>query len=539
MKQSVGTGHEANFDVVVVGAGFAGLYALQKMRGLGLAVRCFEAADGVGGVWYWNRYPGARCDVESMNYSYSFSEALQQEWRWSERYASQPEIMEYANHVADRFDLRRDIHFGARVTSAHWNDSRRQWNIVTDTGEAVWASHCVMASGCLSLPRTPDFPGLRNFQGRWFHTGQWPHAQVDFSGQRVAVIGTGSSGIQCIPLIARQAKHMHVFQRTAPYSIPARNAPMDPEFERALKARYAQYRTEALSTPSGVVRDRQEAASVFDVPEEQRNSAFQRLWDKGGTSFTRAFGDVTANLEANAIAAEFVRKRIRATVHDPATARILASQDYPIGTKRLCLDTEYYETFNLAHVTLVDVRADPIVEVTACGIRTQGACHDFDSIVFATGYDAITGALMAIDIRGMDGQSLAQKWADGPSTYLGLMSAGFPNLYMVTGPGSPSVLSNMIVSIEQHVDFIAACVEQLHTFGMRSMEAEPQAEARWVAHVAEVAGRSLHGLANSWYLGANVPGKSRVFMPYVGGVHNYRRICQDALSDRMKGFRLR
>ncbi|HET8630203.1 MAG TPA: NAD(P)/FAD-dependent oxidoreductase [Thermomicrobiales bacterium] len=524
-------------DVVVVGAGLAGLYMLYRLRGLGFSARCFEAGDDVGGTWYWNRYPGARCDIESVAYSYSFSEELQQEWHWTERYAAQPEILRYVGHVADRFDLRRDILFATRVTAATFDEAARRWTIETDRGDRVSARYCVMATGCLSAAQVPQFPGPETFAGPWYHTGRWPHEGVDFTGLRVGVVGTGSSAIQSIPLIARQAAHLYVFQRTPNFSIPAHNAPLDPEYERWVKANYPERRRQERESRAGFIAERGDTPALAATPDE-RERAYEGRWRRGGLGFTSAFADLLTDRAANETAAEYVRAKIRAAVRDPAVAAALSPRDYPIGTKRLCLDTDYYATFNRDNVTLVDVRAAPIVAITPEGLRTRDAAYALDSIVFACGFDAMTGALLSIEIRGRGGCALRERWADGPRAYLGLMVAGFPNLFTVTGPGSPSVLSNMIVSIEQHVEWIADCLAYLRAHGLACIEATGAAEDAWVAHVAEAGSATLYPAANSWYMGANVPGKPRVFMPYIGGVGNYRRICDDVAARGYAGFAL-
>jgi cyclohexanone monooxygenase len=526
-----------SLDAVVVGAGFAGLYMLHRLRGLGLAVRVFEAGDDVGGTWYWNRYPGARCDVESLDYSYSFSDELQQEWRWTERYAAQPEILRYIHHVADRFDLRHDIQLRTRVTAAGWDEAAARWTVRTDRGDVVSARFCVMATGCLSVAQLPELPGLDEFRGCWYHTGSWPHAGVDFTGRRVGVIGTGSSAIQSIPIIATQAKHLYVFQRTPNFSIPARNAPLDPEVERKVKANYAEHRRLARESRIGFVVERREE-SALAVPPGERQREYERRWARGGLGFAATFPDLLTSREANETAAEFVRAKIRSVVRDPAVAGALTPRGYPVGTKRLCVDTGYYDTFNRDNVTLVDVRASPIETITPDGLKTRDRAYALDSIVFATGFDAMTGALLKIDLRGRGGRTLAAKWADGPRTYLGLAIAGFPNLFTVTGPGSPSVLSNMIVSIEQHVDWIADCITQLRARGGATIEATADAESTWIAHVNEVGNMTLYPLADSWYVGANVPGKPRVFMPYVGGVALYRQICDAVAARDYEGFEI-
>ncbi|QRK05688.1 NAD(P)/FAD-dependent oxidoreductase [Archangium violaceum] len=524
-------------DVVIVGAGFAGLYMLYRLRQLGLLVRVYEAGGGVGGTWFWNRYPGARCDIESMDYSYSFSHELEQEWKWTERYATQPEILRYLNHVADRFDLRRNIQFDTRVTSAVFDEATNRWAIQTDGGARVSARFCIMATGCLSAAKVPDFKGLETFEGRWYHTGRWPHEAVDFTGQRVGVIGTSSSGIQVIPLVAEQAAHLFVFQRTPSFSVPARNTPIDPAYESWMKANYAEYRRKARESRAGVVMDVNEK-SALDVSPEEREREYKARWEKGGTGFLGAFSDLRIRRESNETAAEFVRARIRETVRDPAVAEALMPRTYPLGTRRLCVDTHYYETFNRDNVTLVDVKQSPIEELTPKGLRTRSAEYELDIIVFATGFDAMTGALLNIDIRGRGNVTLRQKWADGPRTYLGLAIAGFPNLFTITGPGSPSVFSNTIVSIEQHVDWLTDCIAYLMDRRFKCIEATVEAEDGWVAHARELVERTLFPLADSWYIGANIPGKPRVFMPYVGGVGAYRKKCDAVAAHGYEGFTL-
>ena len=527
----------ASFDVVIVGAGFAGMYMLHRLRGLGLSAVVFETASGVGGTWYWNRYPGARCDVESMQYSYAFSPELQQEWRWSELFAGQPEILRYANHVAERLDLRRDMYFETRVTTAVFNVTDIQWDLRTDRGDQVRARFCVMATGCLSTARVPDFPGRESFRGKTYHTGHWPHEGVDFTGLRVGVIGTGSSAIQAIPVIAQQAAQLTVFQRTPNYSIPSRNGPMTPEYEARWKSDYPARRLQARTMRTGILNNLNDQ-SALEVSDAERQRIFQERWAEGGTSFMAAFNDLIFSQHANDTAAAFVRDRIREIVHDQATAELLAPKDYPIGTKRICVDTDYFETYNRPNVRLVDVRGTPISAITPDGVRVGDAQYEFDAIVFATGFDAMTGALANIDILGRDGAGLRDHWQDGPRTYLGLMSAGFPNLFMITGPGSPSVLSNMMVSIEQHVDWIAACMAHLRGQGLEVIEPTEEAEAGWVAHGAEVANGTLYPKAASWYMGANIPGKPRVFLPYIGGVGAYRTICDEIAANGYRGFRL-
>lgn len=526
----------AALDAVVVGAGFAGLYALHRLREGGFSSRVFEKADGVGGVWYWNRYPGARCDVESMQYSYSFSEELQQQWHWPERFAAQPDILAYAQHVAERFDLQRGITFGTTVTHVHFHDAKGLWEVNTDSGERVWARFCIMATGCLSATRMPQIDGIDDFQGRTFHTGAWPHESVDFAGQRVGVIGTGSSAIQAIPVLAQQAGQLLVFQRTANFSVPARNAPMDDTYERSWKDNYAALRQRARDdTTSGTVYEKS-SRKAHEVEPGERQCEYERRWQRGGVNFMHSFNDLMLDLRSNETAAEFVRSRIRATVQKPGVAELLVPRDHPIGAKRICVDTDYFDTFNRDNVTLVNLRAAPIERFTASGVQTADAHYPLDSIVFATGYDAMTGALLGMDIRGRAGQTLAQAWQAGPRTYLGLMVAGFPNLFTVTGPGSPSVLANMIFAIEQHVDWIVDCMSDLRSRGVALIEARQEAQDQWVDQVNTIAAGTVFLQANSWYVGANVPGKPRVFMPYAGGVVPYRQKCNEVVAQGYTGF---
>jgi cation diffusion facilitator CzcD-associated flavoprotein CzcO len=524
-------------DALIVGAGLAGVYMLHRLRALGLSARIYEAGSGVGGTWFWNCYPGARCDVESMDYSYSFSEELQQEWHWSERYAAQPEILAYINHVVDRFDLRRDIEFNTRVIEAVFDEAIGRWSISTDRGERVGAQFCIMATGCLSAAQMPRFPGLETFEGDRYHTGHWPHEGVDFTERRVAVIGTGSSAIQSIPIIAEQAAHLFVFQRTPNFAVPAHNAPLDPDYERQVKASYADFRRAQRESRLGfVVESREESALA--VAEQERQREYEKRWNRGGLGFGSTFADLLSDKAANDTAADFFRGKIRTIVRDPAIAETLTPKEYPIGTKRLCVDTNYYATFNRNNVTLVDLRKNPIEAITPHGVQTRDVHYPVDAIVFATGFDAMTGALLNIDIRGRTGRSLRQKWEAGPRTYLGIAVAGFPNLFMITGPGSPSVLSNMIVSIEQHVDWIADCIRYLRENGCGSIEAGVEAEDAWVNHVNAIGHMTLYPQANSWYMGANIPGKPRVFMPYIGGVAAYRQKCDEVAAKGYEGFEI-
>jgi cyclohexanone monooxygenase len=524
------------YDVVVVGAGFAGMYMLHRLRGLGFSARVYEQGGGVGGTWYWNRYPGARCDVESMQYSYSFSEELQQEWDWSERYAPQPEILNYANHVADRFDLRRDIQFDTRVERAAFDARAKCWSVTTSDGKTVEAQFIVLATGCLSNARKPDIKGLESFKGPVYHTGSWPHEDVDFTGLRVGLIGTGSSGIQSTPVIAEQARHLTVFQRTANFSIPARNAALTDEERNNVRKTYPEIRRFAREIARNGIFAEQPDRGALDDSDETRNGKYSARWERGGLTFMYVYNNLGLERSANDTAANFVRGKIAEIVKDPETAKLLQPNSHPIGTKRICIDTDYFATFNRPNVSLVDIKTNPIEEITASAVRVAGKDHEVDALVMATGFDAMTGSVAKIDISGPGGRTLNEKWAEGPKTYLGLMSAGFPNLFIITGPGSPSVLSNMIVSIEQHVDWIADCLVHMRRQGVATMEASGEAEDKWVAHVNEVAHGTLYPQANSWYMGANIPGKPRIFMPYIGGVGVYRRICNEVAAKGYEGF---
>jgi len=524
------------FDAIVVGAGLAGMYMLHRLRGLGMRAVVLEAGGDVGGTWYWNRYPGARCDVESVQYSYQFDAKLQQEWTWTERYAAQPEILAYANHVADRFGLRCDIRFDTRVKAAVFDEAEARWELETEEGTCFRARWCVMALGCLSAANLPDFEGRDSFEGPTYHTGHWPHEGVDLAGKRVAVIGTGSSAIQSIPILASEASHLTVFQRTANYSIPAHNRPLPPDFVAAVKADYPELRARARSMPSGIDLDYR-PLHALRTPEEERKAEFERRWAHGGLSFLGCFADLLFKEEANRTAADFVRAKIADIVDDPETVRLLAPTNI-IGCKRLCVDTGYYATFNRPNVQLVDVSERPIEAITPGGVRAHGREWPADAIVFATGFDAMTGALERIDIRGAGGRRLRDAWEEGPRTYLGLTVAGFPNLFTVTGPGSPSVLTNMLPSIEQHVDWIADCLAAMNERGARRMEAEPEAQDAWVEHASETASLSLRSTCSSWYIGANVPGKPRVFMPYIGGLPAYIEKCDAVAAAGYEGFRI-
>lgn len=524
-------------DAVVVGAGFAGLYMVHRLTTAGYSVAAFEAGGGVGGTWYWNRYPGARCDVESLEYSYSFDDALQQEWEWSERYASQPEILRYLEHVADRFDLRRHFQFDTRIESAIFDDDDQRWTVATSRTDHVSAQFLVMATGCLSSANLPHLPGLDEFAGEVFHTGRWPHEPVSFRGKRVGVIGTGSSGIQSIPVIAEEADALVVFQRTPNYSVPARNAPLDADEQQHVKADYASLRAANRQSMTGFgTRNPPPGASALVVDEHERQRDYEARWERGGLFFLGTYADVPFDARANETAAAFVRSKIHEIVRDPDTAARLTPAQV-IGCKRLCLDSGYFETFNRRNVRLVDIRTTPIEALTADGVVVDGELFELDCLVFATGFDAMTGALLAVDIRGRGGVSLRDAWAAGPRTYLGLGVPDFPNLFTITGPGSPSVLTNMVVSIEQHVEWITGCIDHLRSTGRRTIEATPAAADQWVAYVNSVADLTLFPTCNSWYLGANVPGKPRVFMP-LPGFQPYAATCDTVAANGYEGFML-
>ncbi|WP_349269499.1 cyclohexanone monooxygenase [Mycolicibacterium parafortuitum] len=524
-------------DAVVVGAGFAGLYALHKFRSQGLSVRVFEAAPEIGGTWYFNRYPGARCDVESVDYCYSFSEELQQEWTWTEKYATQAEILRYMNWVADRLDLRGGITFNTRVTSATLDEQSLRWTVVTDTGETVTARFVVMATGPLSAALTPAFPGLDTFAGEVYHTAHWPHEPVDFTGKRVAVIGTGSSGIQSIPLIAEQAEHLYVFQRTPNFSVPAGNRPLTAEEVAEIKANYAERRRLSWRSGGGSPHIAHPKLTM-EVSAEERRAAFERRWDLGGVLFSKTFSDQMIDEAANEEARKFYEEKVRAVIDDPALADLLIPNDHPIGTKRICTDTNYFQTFNRSNVTLVSVRNTPIESIDPTGITTSEAHYDIDALVLATGFDAMTGALDKIDIVGRDGRRLREDWADGPRTYLGLGVDGFPNLFLVSGPGAPAVLANMVLHAEAHIDWIADAIGFLDDHGYAALEATPESVDNWIAECNRRAEATLFPRANSWYMGANVPGKPRVFMLFIGGFAAYLDICAEVAAAGYKGFKI-
>jgi cation diffusion facilitator CzcD-associated flavoprotein CzcO len=526
-------------DALVIGAGFAGLYQLLCLRDrLGLLVKALEAGSGVGGTWYWNRYPGARCDSESHVYWYTFSPELMRDWEWSERYPGQPEILRYLNFVADRFDLKRDIHFNTRVVAAHYDEIANRWQVRAERGETYIVKFLITAVGCLSTANVPNFAGLADFKGDWYHTGRWPHQGVDFTGKRVGMIGTGSTGIQAAPVIAAAAAHLTVFQRTANYSVPARNAPLTPEFRQYIKQHPGEIRAVTRETLNGMMF-RIEQRLAVETTAEEREKIYEAAWERGGLQFRAAFQDMMISKAANDTAADFIKRKIRSIVKDPKTAAILSDIDHPYAAKRPPIDTDYFETYNRPNVTLVDLKAAPIERISSSGICTTQAEYPLDIIVFATGFDAMTGPLLRIDIRGRGGVTLKDVWEAGPRNYLGLQVAGFPNLFAITGPGSPSVLCNMPVAIEQHADWIADCIEYMRRKDLECIEARLDSMDAWVAEVNEAASKTLLPMAkHSWYLGANIPGKPRVFMPYAGGMVRYRQICSEVAEHGYKGFLL-
>ena len=531
-------------DAVIIGAGFGGLYAHWRLRQQGLRLQGFEAAAGVGGTWWWNAYPGARCDVESLDYCYSFCDELLAQWQWTERFATQPEILRYANHVADRFDLRRDIAFDTRIIACRFDEAASRWALETDTGKRISARFVIAATGCLSAPILPDIPGIETFAGPIHRTSAWPHDGVALAGKRIGIIGTGSSGIQAIPVIAGQAAHLTVFQRTPNFSLPAKNGPVPDEKLALIGPDYSAYARANKQTPAGyhvampggLPEIWTPGRSALDATQEEREAIWNALWDAGGTGFTGSYTDLTTNPDANRLVAQFVHARIREIVEDPAVAEKLCPTDHPFASKRLCLDTGYFDTFNRPNVTLVDISATPIERITTGAVEAGGQSHPIDLLVLATGFDAVTGPLLRMNVTGVGGLSLGEAWADGPHTQLGLMVAGFPNLFAVTGPGSPSVLTNMIPSIEQHVDWIADCIAYMAARGLERIEPTREAQAAWDHEVEQAASHSLFLKADSWYMGANVPGKPRAILPYMGGLANYAERCGQVASGGYTGF---
>ncbi|GMO13215.1 flavin-containing monooxygenase [Bradyrhizobium sp. TM233] len=527
-------------DVAVVGAGFAGLYLLHRLRKAGFRAVGLEEAGDVGGTWYWNRYPGARCDIQTIDYSYTFDPELETAWTWSEKYATQPEILRYLGFVADRYDLRGDIRFGTKVTEAKWDEKAERWQLTTDNGRPVSCRHYIMATGCLSAPKPPEIDGVKDFKGEVYFTGRWPHGGVNLAGKRVAVIGTGSSAIQSIPLIAEQAAHLTVFQRTPNFALPAHNGPAPSDRMSLLQADRLAYREQARQSMAGVPYPQQMAVS-WQLSDAERRARFEEAWGKGDLVYilTQLWADQAVDVDGNKLICDLIREKISAAVKDPETAAALMPHDHPFGAKRPCLDTNYYATYNRPNVTLVNLRQEPIKAITASGISTNSRSVDVDVIVFATGFDAMTGAIRAVHpITGRGGKSLTDVWAQGPQTYLGLTVEGFPNFFMITGPGSPSVLSNMAVSIEQHVDWVVDRLAALRDAGFTTIEPTETAQAGWGRHMADCSMVTLHRLANTWYTGANVPGKVQGLMPYTGGVGPYRSICDEVVSRGMLGFKL-
>ena len=526
------------FDVLIIGAGFAGIYMLKKCHEMGLRARILEAAPDVGGTWFWNRYPGARCDVESLEYSYSFSDELQREWVWPERYSAQKDIQRYIRHVAEKFSLLDDIRFNTRVVEAHYKEDQRQWHIKCHDGASFIGTFCIMATGCLSSTHMPDIAGIEGFSGSFYHTGKWPESEPDFSGMRVGVIGTGSSAVQLIPIIARQCRHLYVFQRTANFVVPAHNRQLDPDVEAAHKANYPERRRQSRQTPFCIGGHPAPAHYAHEASAEERNLMYEKKWQTGGAiSYLYSYKELLVDPEANETAGSFVRQKIRSIVRDPQTAEDLCPNDHYIGTKRLCLGDDYYETYNRDNVTLVNIRTSPIRQVTSNGVVTDDNDYQLDAMILATGFDAMTGSLFAIDIRGRGAAALREKWRYGPLTYLGLMTAGFPNMFFVAGSGSPSVKTNMVCAIEQHVEWISDCIQHMVANRLAEISCSEEAERQWTDHVAEVGNATLYPTAKSWYSGDNIPGKSRVFTPYVGGLDVYRKKCDDVASSGYTGFR--
>jgi cation diffusion facilitator CzcD-associated flavoprotein CzcO len=538
-QQHIKTDTGTDFDAIVVGAGFSGLYMLHRLREAGISTCVYEAGDNVGGTWYWNRYPGLRCDSESIYYNYTFSKEIYQEWTWSSRYAAQPEILRYLNFVADKLELRKDIQFNTRIVSAHYNEQKNRWEMKTDNGENVTAKYFIPGLGCLSAANVPNLKGIDTFKGECYHSGRWPRdREVDFKGKRVGIIGTGSTGIQMIPFIAKRASHLTVFQRTPQYVIPARNRPLDTADIENVKENFEDIsRKMRYESDGGVIFNINHRKALDDTPE-QRQKFYEQLWEKGGTGFlAEGYSDLLTNEEANETAAEFVRSKIRQVVNDPKVAEKLMPT-YPIGTKRIIIDTNYYDTYNRDNVTLVDVNSDPIEEITPSGVRTNNGEYELDILVFATGYDAMTGPLMRIDIRGKEGISLKEKWEGGAqvSTYLGLTVPGFPNMFTITGPQSPSVLGNVPSMIEQHVEWISNCIEKLCKQGVETIEATEEAAESWSKHCSELASYTLIPKTDSWWTGSNVDGKPRAFLIYIGGLQAYRQKCDEVTENNFEGF---
>jgi len=537
-----GAGRESDsvqtLDALIVGAGFSGLYALHLLRKQGLSVRAYEAGDDIGGAWYWNRYPGARCDSESEIYCYSFSDEILQEWEWTERFPDQAEILEYFDFVDSKLDLRKDVQFNTRIDAGDFDPDTSRWTIRLDDGKLVSVKYLVLSCGVLTAASTPDFKGLDQFKGKVIHTSQWPHEGVDFTGQDVGIVGTGSSGVQAVPVIAEQARHLTVFQRTPAFYIPARNVPMDPEQWRKIKETYSEMWEKAKHMPMGIPYDR-DPRSAFDLTPEEREDFFETRWQEGGNKFLRtSFRDVGTDKAANDVVVEYLHRKIREAVDDPVIAEKLIPKGFPVGTKRVCTGTDYLEAFNRDNVTLVDVKSSPIQEITKDGVKTGDEEYKIDCLVLATGFDAMTGAFTRIDLRGLEGSTLKEKWEDGAKTYLGIMTAGFPNMFMVTGPQSPSALCNVPTAIEQHVEWITDCINYMQTGGHSTIDANPGAEKEWGEHCTELGNQTLFPQTDSWYMGANIPGKPRDFLVYIGGLDKYRDLCDEVAASGYKSLQL-
>ncbi len=527
------------FDAIIIGAGIAGLYQLYRLREAGLSVRVFETGSGVGGTWYWNRYPGARFDSESYSYGYSFSDELLQEWDWSEHFAGQPETERYLNHVADKFDLRGDIRFNTRVVAATYDEAANRWWVQTDDGRTGQTRFLITAIGILSAPFVPDFAGRDSFAGVSFHTSQWPKEPLDFSDKRVGVIGTGATAVQLITEIAENVGHLTVFQRTPNYCAPLRNGPIDPETQQGIKASYPQIFQKCRETFAGFVHDFDER-SALEVSPEERNARYEELWAQPGFGkWLGNFSDIMTDLDANATFTEFVRDKIRKRVHDPAVAEKLVPKDHPFGTKRVPLESGYYEAYNRSNVLLVDLNETPLERITPKGVRTSATEHEFDVLIYATGFDAVTGAFDRIDVRGVGGQALKDKWADGPRTYLGLQVAGFPNLFTLVGPHNGATFCNLPRCIEQNVEWVTDCVRYMRAHDYACIAATPEAEDEWTDHVNELAEGSLLSTVDNWFVGANIPGKKRSFLMYTGGSPAYRKKCAEIAARGYEGFTLR
>ena len=522
-------------DVVVVGAGFGGMYAVYRFREMGLRVQGFEAGGDVGGVWYWNRYPGARVDLPSIDYSFSFSPEIEQEWTWSEQFAAQPELLKYINFVADRLDLRRHIQFSTRVTRAVWDESRKLWTVTTDRGDTYEATYCIMATGPLSIPKDPEIPGIDRFKGQLLRAAKWPHESVSFAGRRVGVIGTGSTGIQIVQEVGKEAGELFVFQRTPSFTMPMRNEALEPDYVAEVKRHYAGIRESARNSAVGGVRP-QSTRAFFSVTPSQRRQLLEDAWKNGGLAMLGTFADLLTNAEANEQVAEFVRGKIGEIVNDPQTAEKLKPRGYPIFARRPCLDSSYYETFNRPNVHLKDCTSDPIEEITERGVKTQAGEVELDALIFATGYDGLTGALLAFHIVGRDGRTMSDKWKDGARSHLGLMMEGFPNLFMTTGPNGPAALANIIRISEHDVDWIAAAMTHMDKNGLSTIEPTPQAEQAWMDIVFALSQRSLLLKAKTWYVGANVKDKPQGLTLFTGGFQKYREHCAAAVQGGYRDF---